>query len=390
MIFGKRSLGLAVASALITILVLFMVTSTVMASEQVSALSMENEEIVQFSELLTMNYLTFLGYRVTDTVQSEANSAFSYVHVEATYEAISDGTFITIKVESMLQVFQDHATKGYNYKAEITTSSLEKYTVTTSFSILDRGHKITTISDEQITGSMNYHFSAIDNKKILGDYMNRWINVYLQFSNASGSYYLNVESFAIWSSDESTIFEGNGTIDQNLFEPVGHFVFSMVPSTDGNGVKVTVTLPDGSIIDPGIYQFVDSWHGSYHLVGWKLWWETWVGITIDLIMWVISGVLILATSLATLGVGLWVISGVLILSDMFITTSGYIYMYFEVILIEWWIFSLPIFAEIGYWSNQVIGTYLGRYFYLPIYNTNQAFFGAPYGPPRTSPWPPGY
>lgn len=378
-----------VAAALLTSLMLFVVTNPAIAGGQPPK---ADKEMATFAELMTRKYLTFVGYTSVNTTDSEFVQKPSSVQLKMTYEALRSGAYVIVAASGELRTSQGGTTDGYTYNAEISSSNAEQYSIQSAYSVTSGQTETTTIATEQITGSANYYINATE-ETTTGDPITRVYGLDFEFTNSSGSFFVSVSGSETKALD-GTILSGFSTMDQNLVEPVGLYEISIEPSKDSSTAKITVTMPDGTLVDPGIYQFVDSWHGSNHLVGWKLWWEPGISAGLGLILSLLG---ILLYTIETAGLGLSVIGLVLALSAFFVTTSGYTYNYYEIVYYVWWIFSVPIFAETGYWTNQYIEIpfgpvhNLGGYWYMPLFNTNTLFRNAPLWPyVRTGAWPPGY
>jgi hypothetical protein len=139
------------------------------------------------------------------------------------------------------------------------------------------------------------------------------------------------------------------------------------------GVKVTITMPNGNVIDPlpTFGQFADSWHGSNHLTGYMISfppnWASDLGGVLGLI-----GMLLFAFE--TAGIGVAVIGAVLWYASWFNANSGWTYMYFDIVWWTWWIFSGCLYSEVGFQTDHIhvpfVADYnLGQMYYVPVWNS---------------------
>jgi hypothetical protein len=374
-----------VGSALLTVLIFFAICSPVAASEQIASAganaNVVNANIVKFQEALTERYLELAGYNSLNIVESQFMPLNGRVSETATYNATRGSALVSIKVVGMLQIENGTISKGYTYSAQFLSSDGNRYSVNALYSTTNGGSWITTSSKEMINGSMNYYLS-VNEKKVIADVISKQSKISLQFSNSSGCFSVSINSFLVYTSNGSSIASGNGTLDENVVGPIGHYIFSLTPALGGTGVEATITMPDGSVVDPGCYQIIDIWsaNGIYELVGEMIYWENWFSIGLGTILTLI-GFAISSFSLGT-------ISLVLGLSPLFGSSSGNIYMYFETI---WWnlipffgLLHAPVYLEAGYWTDSVVGYgSLGAYYYIPIwYSSGQNL------PLRGSPIPP--
>ncbi|MCX8153181.1 MAG: hypothetical protein N3E52_01955 [Candidatus Bathyarchaeota archaeon] len=190
------------------------------------------------------------------------------------------------------------------------------------------------------------------------------------------------------TSDESSVLSGNITLDQNFFEPIGRYLVKLEPAPNitkiGNqlnvstAAKATVTMPNGQIIDPLTFSWVDFNPWGAMLTGFAMAWTPWETMTIDLILAIASFMLV---PLGLVDISVSIIAFIFTVGGFYQSSLGYTIMYFEII----WLNSIPVYGEAGYYPDQILtpgGSQYNGWIFIPLSPYN---FG-----PHTGIWPNGF
>jgi hypothetical protein len=202
----------------------------------------------------------------------------------------------------------------------------------------------------------------------------------MSYTNQTGSYSVEVESA---TSEGIT----SGYVTQDMHAPVGKCYVTLTPLADGS-YKGIVTLPTGETVDPGIYMFVNAWHGpwwaSYALNGWILWWYSWEAVTLGILAFIIT--IINMILLPVMPVSM-ILDAMLLSAELFPATVEPVHRtYWDVIFLYG---AVPIFGEAGFYTNQYYlpwGWQHIAWTYIPVWNTN-SYWGGSW---HTDVWPVGW
>lgn len=246
------------------------------------------------------------------------------------------------------------------YVASITMNGVNK--TSTFLNIVAEDYEISTASVETESGTASTTHSL------------------MSYTNQTGSYSVEVESA---TSKGMT----SGYVTQDLHAPVGKCYVTFTPLADGS-YKGWVTLPTGETVDPGIYMFVNAWHGpwwaSYCLNGWILWWYSWEAVTLDILAFVLSIASIFLAPIMPVSI---VLDAILLSANFFPATVEPVHRsYWDVIFLYG---AVPIFGEAGFYTNQYWQPWGWQHIawtYIPEWNTN-SYWGGPW---HTDVWPVGW
>jgi hypothetical protein len=180
---------------------------------------------------------------------------------------------------------------------------------------------------------------------------------------------------------------------------------------NGTGYKVSMILPNGTVVDPGFYPNVDttcSYTGN-HLINDMFWWteseSTWMSIVIF-----VTGIALI--EIPWVSIPLFLLDGLTYFGDVFQsnmqgvdffgTHSNIVDLYCDTVFDSW---GLPVEIEMGYYTDMItievsllppldqigwisslpFGTItLGQFEFIPIYRLVAAING-----PRVDVWPVG-
>ena len=197
---------------------------------------------------------------------------------------------------------------------------------------------------------MRYSLSWTE-KNLIGEVVTKQTQCLLKFTNASGSYSLSVNSNSVLPLNQSSILSGKGTMDGNLIGPATHCDFSIIPALDGKSAKLTITLPDGTVIDPGMYQIMDYWNGIFHWTGWMFWWEPGTQGVVNFIMVGLAMIAIASIYLAALVI---VMGTFYAEAYLYTASSGntYVFVIIESMPVLWW--NVAFFCIAGFYTDHTV------------------------------------
>ena len=277
----KRVSLLVKALVLLTILSFSALFAPSIAGSNYNENSIKNDSDTKVSEYTEIGYLELFGCKSAEVIQSTNTVATEKVESTKVYHVCRSGLEETMNVESSFQ--KKGLTPGsYVYTAKFTSSAGEEYSVVSSVAKTYGINTITTTATQEITGALNLSLSTKETKTI-GSVITKQISSNIQFSNLTGKYYYISNTSGTWSLDEQEILEAQATVKQNMVGQGGTYLLSFAPSTsfslpiitNGTWTKCTITMPDGTTVDPwsaSIPVANDGWDGWTRLVGWVFAW----------------------------------------------------------------------------------------------------------------------
>lgn len=184
----------------------------------------------------------------------------------------------------------------------------------------------------------------------------------MSYTNQTGSYSVEVDAA---TSEGIT----SGYLTQDLYAPIGKYYVTLTPLSDGS-YKGWVTLPTGETIDPGLYQFVDKWHGPwwarYNLKGWILYWYSQETVTLGILALALTVISIFLAPIMPVSV---VLDALLVSASLFTATVEPVHRtYWDVIFLYG---VVPMYGEAGFYTNQIWQPWGWRYLgwtYIPQWN----------------------
>lgn len=233
---------------------------------------------------------------------------------------------------------------------------------------------------------MNYNMTSVQTSTTQSNGIAELTRTNVQFSNATGNYYLTLNSNALLSLNGTVILTKTAVINENLFAPIGQYTITYTPiSSPINGAltgdTVQVVTPDGQTYEPSVYMFADgsSLNGNT-LYGWYVWWDNVDEPTEEIIVAVLETIEN-PLSIAWTSVEIALYSqAYLYITNMQNTDGGYITMqYYEFVM---WQGIIPAYAEVGYYTDQVVGMGIIPWYYIPVLNFPPSTVGW-----HESPWP---
>ncbi len=378
--------------AIILAILLLSVTIIPSSLAEISKPQINDEKMdttnVALSENITIRYLNTLGFNKV----ALTNSVKTGNTILQTYTDKSE-TPATLSVKSELQT-KVGLNKSYSYRAEVQADEKTKYQIEEFMSQTKEQSTVITDKKEVIqSADLNFSssskiYSTFDqnNSKSNGQPINHInaVDCVTLLSNKTGTYSYDIKKADFEVTNQTNILKGYIIVDQNFTQPYGQSSITFSPAKNGTGLKFDLTLPNGTIIDPGLTSFSDS-RGDYALYGWWLWWEDGWEIPAGLLLLVVGGALTILAPETPFG---WFLDATDVLiwnAGIYTTTDNMHIIYIEIVM---WYGLVPAHLESGYLTDQIASIpypeYLGEYYYIP-----QVLAGMFGGPRRTEIWPPG-
>ena len=356
---------------LLLILILTFALTPSMTSGQVAEKSSQDE--TKISNELAKKFLNDLGYENATTIQFSTTTDSGIEKGAGTYSAKKEGKSITISVVSDLLINTGDS-KSYDYSAQFSSSNGKRYSVEESYSQVKRGNITTTVATEKIVGEMNL-YSQVKESKTIGPVVNKQTEGFLKVDDASESYSMNFTFTGTMNHEESVILNGTMILDQNKVEPNGRYIVKCSPKSSqlGYGTKADIILPNGTIIDPGLNWFASGLVSGYNvLYGVYLWWERLLMAEVNIILFILDGLILAGVVTAAFAPLTYAMTGLLLYSNAYETSMysemGNVYiMYISMVC---YLGFIPCYGEIGYFTDLVWGIPLGDWYYIPLMPTN--------------------
>ena len=321
--------------------------------------------VSQLAERITGRYLITLGYNSSEKPEYMGRTSVQMTWGKGTSDVMHNGIETTVNFNYILQL-KSGTFEGYVYRATFQSNDGKEYNVEES-AYQTTNDDITTTVNQTITGSTTYFLLITEKMTPEGSVVvtNRDINIYYQ--NKSGTFVFNAKANGLWNSDMSIAVSLNATIDQNMTAPFGCYKMNAFTNTNGQ-TKVNMTMPNGTVVDPGFYQYADEYNDFQHLTGWFFWateaefWAMNFGLfLVNLVFLAFPPALLIGITMAILeGLGL---TGDLFMAD--IEGTGVVVFY--VLAIEF--YGAPCYAEAGYYTNQLLGDPLDNWYYIPLFRS---------------------
>jgi hypothetical protein len=336
-------------------------------------------------DVIAQRYLCIFGYSSDESLQKSQSLTelqSGTVNGDSIYYNVKNGKITSINVQNSLKLLHG-SMQGYSYNGKFTSDDGKDYYVAEGNFTTVNGNRVTTILNQTIIGSINYNMSSILIKTIEPNIISEQVSTSVKFFNSSGNYYFLSKSSIVQSLNDSNIFNETAVINENIYTPIGQTTLYFTPDTQNSlhfangteirGDKVTLILPNGTVIDPDAYQFSNGDRNANGdaLYGWWVWWDEGSGepglSILEDILSNLNGVdpfsLFISICEDTLS-GL----GYLYVSDM-ADIGGYITMqYWEFVMIDG---ILPWYAEAGYYTDKTLTQgNLGDWYFMPLWDTS--------------------
>lgn len=357
-----------------------------------------------------------LGYNITKTKSQSVSHVSLDYSINAVYDATQNNTqtnklsYVLVTLAASVNLTEGSSESSYTYSGSITTNTSESYQVVSLVNSNQtsglipygkQGQKYlccwfenSTASVLKVTGASNYSANDTVNYNYALWYQNGTADNYgsvsesnnNQYTNASGTFQDNYQVTYEYLQSSGQTLSSNGTLTENEAQPTGTYSFISSLVQGSNNYTSTVTLPNGTRIDPGYWTF-SGWHGSNELIGAVLWANANDMLGIGFVSSVLGLLIGLSVALETFGIGTAVFGVMIAAAPFYQDTNGIVYMYFEAVISHWWIFSWSSHAEVGFWTNHLqfihcCQYYLGSYWYIPIVPSSLLW--------HSSVWPNGY
>lgn len=307
-----------------------------------------NWNTMNISDSFTQRYLEITGAKSAKAIEGTEDTKLS---TSAATNTISKNAVYTsnqreIAVKDTLTMVAGKETNGYNYTAQFVDSNSNSYKITESQSKKTSGNQISTTTEQKIEGTFNYSMESIEEKTI-GDTINKQNSIAISYENSSGTYGINIQGDSIWNKNESAILSGDLNVYQNLQEPVGQYHIALTPKENSTALKVTMTLPNGTVIDPTLGTIADEYQVigqdgydlyANHLRAWYVYWST--SETVEATAYITILGEILSAFLEPIGMVVTVIETLLlVVIDTYDSSTGSLYSYQISVFTEHWYFD---------------------------------------------------
>ncbi|MBN1244737.1 hypothetical protein JXA31_04000 [Candidatus Bathyarchaeota archaeon] len=413
----KKAKLTAYGSILLAILFLLIIVAPDISAEQlrdnpysngnaVLSEKLTGENCVNMSQAFSFRYLSIFGQLidVLANIENEQKNT-NYLKFDPHYDTTitkrswylinsTDGP-TTVAVNDTLNWSTGKGGSSYTYNGEFFNKGT-KFEISEAETRTIQGNVISTRTEQDIRGAFNYSMSSVE-IKMTGDSVNKQNSVSIHFANSSRNFDIAIQGTSIWNANETSILDGNFTVNQTWKQPIGQYSIHLSPTENGTGVKALAVYPNGTVIDPTMMQFDDEMKYAYsegyysyyyHLYGWYVSWSELEIMTAQLICELLGA--ILDVFLAPVGIIFTIIEAVLELTlDKYLASDNNIWNYHIAVYIEQWVYyygywyfmgQAPYYGEEGYRTDTYYGYYMDYWVFYPAW----FFLGTGY--PHTSAW----
>ena len=340
-----------------------------------------SSKTVNVLNAITGKYLSFFGFQSNQSLgksQTIITSNSEVANASDVYTIIKNGPTSSMNVQNSLQILKG-TTSGYLYNGKFDSNNGKSYSVIQTNSTVVKGNQVITSINQSITGSINYRMSSTITKINNFNTTGQQISTNMGLSNSTGNYFFNLVSSEVDTLDQSLILNKTAIINENIYAPFGQTTLFYTPiNTTLNGEKiigdkVTLILPNGTIIDPDTYTFANGQTdgNGNALYGWWIWWDEAMGEPgLSVMKDILSNLtgfdpFSLITSLVEDSL---LASGYLYKSDMTDSGGDITMQYVELILLSG---IIPSFVETGYRTDRMYTIngweYFDQWYYVPLW-----------------------
>lgn len=343
-------------------------------AQQVNA-TPTNIERTDYLKVINERYLNLFNFSSSTCIRSSSTQdTHTYLYYVGNPEKLA-----LVTIDSTININPD-SKKGYTYNAEFKSGKEFNCLVHESILETTNGNQVTTDINQTVKGSYDFTVTCRENK-IIGTTTAKQSDAQMELTNSTGSYFMNIKSDLTLESDGTTILQGKMIVDENFYEPKGQYIVELEKKPVVSEVaaqlnasataKVTVTMPNGDIIDPEFWSWND--YGSIvHLNGYAVAWYTHEQATLAIILTILGAVLAITTPF---GITVFVIAVIWDSSSFFINSYGLTCMYLQTLDISY----IPLYAEAGYYTDTIYGYPLGGWYFCPLFPSG--------APQHVSVWP---
>jgi hypothetical protein len=352
------------AVLLVILLLAVTITPTIIFGQTNSTSTAIN--VREVAERITDRYLIILAYNSSEKPQYSERTSDQIIWGEGTYNAMHNGIETIVNLNYVFRL-ESGISEGYVYRATFQSSDGKEYNVEESNHQTTQSGIVTTTVNQKITGSMTYSLSITEDKTTTGSVVNTNRAVNIHYENSSGTFFYNAKADGTWNSNMTTLLKLTATIDQNSVAPFGHY--TLIAFIDVNGqTKINMTMPDGTVVDPGIYLYANEYGGlGEHLSGWMFWAteaEYWL---MNFALWLVNVVFLVFPPTFLIGLTVVILEGLGLTGDLFMADmDGTGVVVFYVLVID--CFGTPYFTEAGYYTNRIAWQPLDNWYFCPLFS----------------------
>jgi hypothetical protein len=293
----------------------------------------------------------------------------------------------TVSMNDALSLNPDKTSNSYQYTADLSIANSEKYKIFETQSKTTLKSQTTIETHQKIDGTINYSMDSTETKKRIGNLIEKQNTVSVEYTNSSGSFYLNIAGTSTWNEKETAILDGTFTVDQNLHKPLGKYTFQFTQLENASGTKILVTIPNGTIIDPILLECDDEvqeygqgpgYYYVLHLKSYYVYWTLLEEVTAMLISQALAD--LLQALFAPVGIVYQILELVIdaIIHFCYTASNDQLYSYYTAINWELWQFepnyqfwymvnSGPHMGETGYRTDIFYGIiYMHYWVFFPV------------------------
>ncbi len=362
---NKRRKQILEVTVLLAILIFaVIITPAIIFGETNSRSTTINADML--AERISDRYLVTIGYNSSEKPEYTSETLGQITLGKGTSDAMHNGIETTVNFNYLYQL-KSGISEGSVYQATFQSDDGEEYTVEESSDQTIHNGIATTTINQTITGSMTY--SLFITEKVTREeslvIANR--DVSICYENKSGTFFFNAKAYGLWNSDMSIAVSLNATIDQNMIAPFGRYKLNAFTNSNGQ-TKVNMTMPDGTVVDPGCYQYADEYGNGQHLTGWFFWATEAEYWAMDVVVWLVGLVFTFFPPTLLVGLTVQIIGALALVGDAFMADiEGTGVVVFYVLALDF--YGFPFYNEVGCYTNQILGDPLNNWYYIPFYRS---------------------
>jgi hypothetical protein len=394
-----------VALVLISILAISFGTTSVLASSAIvgSTSTNANSANAQIKQMIDQSYIDLFGLKSTLT-----------------------------DIVSTFNFYNSSSKMNYSYNAKFASRN-GSYTVGLNYNLITSSNLETSISEENISGTMNFYSLTNINKTTLTNNIVRNESSFIQYNDTSGIHCFSAQETVVSTLNEANILNASVTGYQSisgenqqfsaniLQTQVGNqianiaptqvaYQINYVPATGQNQTAFISPANASGATSSSSYNSDDSFspltvgaalmdtipeRNSWKAGGVYVWWDQSVSMDVGWFMTILGAVVTLTGpwGIAILVTGVLLLEASAFQADM---GNGYSLTIVYLLAASYMLFGfvpLPLYFEMGFYTDKVvtpIGTWTGSWSYFDAYDTTQSFFTEYFwifGGNRTDPFP---
>jgi hypothetical protein len=202
-------------------------------------------------QVFNANYFTVIGCKSAQLIKFSESTAAGIEQATADYSIIDKGKTSTVSVKSQLASTMTNGTlTSYSYQATFTLSNGTSFSIDESY--LKQNIKTQTLEtyNSAVTGTFNFSECAIEKTFVMGKFAEKQRNVDIWYANSTKNIQFHSNCTNFWDIANNRIVNGSAITNQNMIGENGTYKLDYKAVSDESRLKLNITYPDGTVIDP--------------------------------------------------------------------------------------------------------------------------------------------